>query len=330
MNSISKRPPSFEKVNYLLRPRKQIERKIIIEILQELKPHFNDFREYEYIGMGSIYYYDFILFHKYLNLDNFISIDDKITRNRFEFNKPYDFISFENQKSTEFLKSHEWKKNTLIWLDYDLPILEVIEDFGILANSCKNNDILIFTIDAQTDIPDEQKSLIFSKLSAYISPQYKNNKYFTPLLFPTLLENIISNYFKERLLYEKLNLKKILSFTYSDRAKMYTFGGLITDREDIPALTNRFVRKNTEILEIDIPIITYKEKYYLDSIIKLLKSKLQFIREELDKGKIEENSDHEKIFIMKQLKLTIELSYKDLKGYVDYYKYYPQYYEGII
>ena len=107
--------PSFEKVNYLLRPRKQIERKIIIEILQELKPFLHEFNNYVYLGMGSIYYYDYILFHKFLNLDNLISIDDKITYKRFIFNKPYDFIKFENRKSTDFLSDYEWKNNSIIY-----------------------------------------------------------------------------------------------------------------------------------------------------------------------------------------------------------------------
>jgi len=116
---------SFEYVNYMFRPKKQIERKIIIEILQELKKEI-PLSEYLYIGFGSIYYYDFILFHKMLNMNNLLSIDDKSTRRRFEFNRPYDFILFENKISTNFLSEYDWKQKTALWLDYDYKLEDIV------------------------------------------------------------------------------------------------------------------------------------------------------------------------------------------------------------
>jgi hypothetical protein len=322
--------PSFEKVNYLLRPRKQIERKIIIEILQELKPLMTNFNMHEYIGMGSIYYYDFILFHKFLNLENLISIDDKMTEKRFDFNKPYEFITFKNQNSTDFLSGREWEKNSILWMDYDLKIYEVIEDFGILSSRCKENDILIFTIDSQCDFSKEEEDLIFDNLIEYISPSLRHKKYLTSQLYPTLIENICHNYFKERLLYEKVKFNKLFSFTYTDRAKMYTSGGIFSLPQNIPNLINPFIRKNNEIIDIDIPLITYKEKFYLDSKISTLKKEINKLRDELKDNEIEIGSDKEKVFISKKLDLEIELSLQDLKGYIEFYRYYPQYYEGII
>jgi len=323
--------PSFEKVNYLLRPRKQIERKIIIEILQELKPFLHEFNNYVYLGMGSIYYYDYILFHKFLNLDNLISIDDKITYKRFIFNKPYDFIKFENRKSTDFLSDYEWKNNSIIWMDYDLKIFEIIEDFGILSKSCKENDILMFTIDADVNnLLEEEEHLIFDDLKEYISPPFKSRKYLTPQLYPYLIENICQNYFADCLLYEQIKFNKLFSFTYSDRAKMYTLGGLFSKIQNLPQLKSSFIRTNNDILDIDIPLVTYKEKFYLDSKISEIKSELNQLQKSLEDRKIESGSDREKIFISKELALEIELSLHDLKRYAEFYKYYPQYYEGLI
>ena len=85
----------------MLRPRKQIERKISIEILQELQQIVPGFEEFLYIGMGSIYYYDYILFHKYLKIKKYTSFDNKAIPYRFEYNKPYDFIDFHNVLSTD-------------------------------------------------------------------------------------------------------------------------------------------------------------------------------------------------------------------------------------
>ena len=70
---------SFEKVNYLLRLRKQIERKMIIELLEKfngIKP-IKQISEYHYVGFGSVYFADFILFHKYLHINYMTSLECK-------------------------------------------------------------------------------------------------------------------------------------------------------------------------------------------------------------------------------------------------------------
>jgi len=325
--------PSFEKVNYLFRPRKQIERKIIIEILQELKGYsgFNNLQDHEYIGMGSIYYYDFILFHKFLNIEKLVSIDDKITKKRFKFNKPYDFIQFYNQRSTEYLSARLWNGNSMIWMDYDMKLNDIIlEDFGILSQNCQANDLLIFTIDAQSEFDEQDKVAFKNMFSEYIEPKYKKEEYFESYYYPLLLEHICMNIFKERMQYEPLGFHKLFSFTYSDRAKMYTFGGIFSKPENVPELKNSFIRKNNEIIDIDIPLITYKEKYYLDSMILTLRNSIDSIESKLKAKKYDPGSDREKLFVAKELKLEIELSLTDIKSYSRYYNYYPQYYEGII
>ena len=54
-NSFERSPSSYEKINYLVRPAKQIERKLIIEALQCLRREFL-IEDYEYVGMGSLFY----------------------------------------------------------------------------------------------------------------------------------------------------------------------------------------------------------------------------------------------------------------------------------
>ena len=59
---------NFEKVNYYIRPKKQIERKILIELLNQISVLLSiPLNKYTYVGMGSTYYYDFILFHKFFS-----------------------------------------------------------------------------------------------------------------------------------------------------------------------------------------------------------------------------------------------------------------------
>ena len=109
-------------INYYLRPNKQVERKIILEILQTvigiLKPSTTS-TNYQYVGMGSFYFFDFILMHKFLKIDDLVSIENRSDVNRFKFNLPYDFITFHNMLSTNYLAAiHDWNKKSIIWLDY--------------------------------------------------------------------------------------------------------------------------------------------------------------------------------------------------------------------
>ena len=60
---------SFEKFNYLLRPSKQVERKLLIETMHHLAASGYPIYKYTYVGLGSIYYADFMLFHKYLYIN---------------------------------------------------------------------------------------------------------------------------------------------------------------------------------------------------------------------------------------------------------------------
>lgn len=66
--------PSFEKINYSLRPAKNIERKMILEALYRLSS-FHSIREYQYIGFGSTFFTDFSLFHKNMGINDLYSIE---------------------------------------------------------------------------------------------------------------------------------------------------------------------------------------------------------------------------------------------------------------
>ena len=58
---------SFEKFNYLLRPSKQVERKLLIEAFHCMRADGYDVAKYTYLGFGSVFYADCLLLHKYLN-----------------------------------------------------------------------------------------------------------------------------------------------------------------------------------------------------------------------------------------------------------------------
>ena len=54
-------------INYSSRPAKGVERKLICELVDKF-PKPNSINKYRYIGFGSFYFADFILFHNQLNI----------------------------------------------------------------------------------------------------------------------------------------------------------------------------------------------------------------------------------------------------------------------
>ncbi len=331
---MKKTKPSFEKINYIFRPKKQIERKILIELFQKIQNNLNiNISEYQYIGLGSIYYYDFILFHKYLNIRNMVSLDDKEDYNRFEFNKPFDFIRFKNISTTDFLSNNDLDEKLFIWFDYDSSLIRyheknekffntetIFEDIKIISKKSKELDLFILTVNINIkeilfDSPRFKQAFI-DEYDEYLSDQYKKMNKITFEKFPWIIQNIIINIFRNNEQFHSVKFRKLFSFIYQDGALMYTIGGIFR-KDNLPdklVVEDSFFQINeNKVVNIDVPLLTYYEKMTLDKNILNIKKSF----DSLNKGKIIEM-------------LGFEMEPSELRSYLDYYRYYPQYYEGII
>jgi hypothetical protein len=317
----------------MLRPNKQVERKVMIDILRDVFTHANlDSKDYMYIGMGSIYYYDFIMLHKSLRLGRMKSIDDKDTPGRFNFNKPYDFVEFENMKSTDFLSDYGFDRRIILWLDYDFQLCKcVFDDLTILAKKCNEGDVLFITLDASDSEADKDTRSDFIRANErYISSRYQKNYYVSPKYFPMLLQDILKNCLLEAGEYNDAKFRKIFAFTYRDSAPMFTLGGLFTDNDkSLESLEgNEFVSLDDRILDIGIPQLTYKEKIHLDANITLLRNSLERIRRNANNNPKKMNEMCKRT-TNRMLDFEIE-SFSELQSYATFHRYYPQYYEGMI
>ena len=78
---------SFKQFNYSLRPSKQVERKIMIEVLLRLSKAGYTISDYRYLGFGSPYYVDFVMFHKYLFMKDMVCVEWGEVPKRMKFNK---------------------------------------------------------------------------------------------------------------------------------------------------------------------------------------------------------------------------------------------------
>ncbi len=349
---MSKIDPSYKKVNYLLRLRKQIERKIFIDILLKIEkfPRFyTPLRNYLYFGLGSIYYADFILFHKFLGITDMLSVDYSEEEQRFKFNKPYNFIKFERKLSTKGLEkiynSDELRnEQLLIWLDYDRKFARnyvqqyMLDDLSYVGKLAKKYDIFIVTIEcweSRREIDSffekidswRQKDLAFKSILEVVYKKYKKSietmsyrsKEIKPEELSTIiLGDIIRKYIQDKIGGRDLHVFQIFHFYYKDTAPMYSFGCIFVPEDDRNMFKGYCKDKKITIYndgaipeKIDCPIITPKEKYFIDSYISIKDGEEPIIKNKKD------------------IVTKIGLGEYYIERYRKYYKYYPQFFEAL-
>ena len=133
---------SFRKIDYSLRPAKYAERKMFVELLRRLAP-FQAVEDYSYIGFGSVWFSDFILFHKTLGIQNMVSIEQSEgSRARFEANRPFQ-IRLEFGPASRILPNLNWQNRAIVWLDYDDPLAaSMLYDVRTVSTRAKSGSIL--------------------------------------------------------------------------------------------------------------------------------------------------------------------------------------------
>jgi len=143
---------SFDTVNYSLRTNKAIQRLIVFDALAELDRCLS-LRESAFIGLGSIWFTDFVLAHKRLGIQDMLSMEkDPIGASRAEFNKPFRTVRVVEAPSSEVLDNlHEdelfGKKPWVVWLDYDYgPVASVRDDIQRVVVNAPPNTVLLVTV----------------------------------------------------------------------------------------------------------------------------------------------------------------------------------------
>ena len=284
---------SFEKINYSLRPSKSIERKMIIPFLTKLT-NFGNLTRYHYIGFGSIYYSDFILFHKNLNIHRMSSIEYERNESRARFNLPYKCIELysgtSNDKLTTIMNNDE---KYIVWLDYDSPMTNfTLDDIQTFISKSTSGSLLMITLNVNSDDKDELNSK-FDELFEYRKiqlekritknkiPQINESQELNIKNIHKIYRNIIINEIEENLIKKnklqtnKYKFEQIMNFRYSDNAKMQTFAFIVYEQNE----ENKFnacsfndlstYKNSEEPYEIKSPHLTIDEIRKLNKILPL-------------------------------------------------------------
>ena len=263
----------------MLRPNKNVERKLFLSTLMKLQPVF-DISSYRYVGFGSMWFSDFVLLHKSLGIDDMVTIERQKSREkRVEFNKPFACIAVRMEEAATALGEVLDSKPSIVWLDYDGPLKNAMTgDLETAIGAMSSGSMLLVTVNATVD-QLKNKKLEDQELSpeGYLADicddksliAFRNR--LTCNDFPALVAEILHQRLKSAALEKKpgCEFMPIWTYRYADDADMITVGGMIADAIDKTRFANSgaaalpFVT-GTNLFDIALPILTEKEKRALD------------------------------------------------------------------
>ncbi len=308
--------PTFNIVNYSLRPNKGIQRSIVFEGLQEIIVKLG-IENCVYIGFGSVWFMDFVSAHKMLNIDQMISIEvDDVGYKRAEFNKPYNTVKIMHGLSTEILEelTEDDKlctKQWIVWLDYDSSLGEtIVDDIRLVTEKAPPNSVLLATFNAEGKKygkPNQRakriKAILGNVVPDDLTDELCNDSNIQNTLTQLTTDFITSTALK---MARPGGFEPAFKIKYADGAKMVTVGGILPAPGAVSQV--RFCVKSSSWrcepdMPITTPLLTLKES-------SLLQAKLPRKRH-LTRATVN--------------RMGFDLEEEQIKAYEEYYKYYPSF-----
>lgn len=308
--------PSFDVVNYSLRPNKSIQRCLVFDGVRLLAECL-DLNRLLYLGFGSIWFTDFQIAHKQLQIRDMISIEaDEIGFERAKFNRPFKTVRIENGLSGDVipplfgdpnLSGRPW----LVWLDYDGPMDEsVVEDIRLLIEGAPPNSILLATFNSvgsrygkPKDRPERLRVLLGSVIPDDLSRERCEDASFPSTLAHYTLQHMEA---AAATIARPGGFIPGFKLTYRDGANMVTVGGVLPQKGAVPAAKSAIHSADWPgIAEhpITTPPLTLKESVVLQA--QLPRSR------PLTRKTIQ--------------RLGFDLDEEQIRAFERYYRYYPAY-----
>ena len=328
---------SFREINYAVRPAKSVERKMMSDGFRRLEFGWA-LPSYRYVGMGSVYFADFRLFHQTLGISDMVSIEHEISHCvRVNFNRPFGCVKMEFAEASEVLGSMSWDKRVIAWLDYDGKLdASVIADLKTVIQKAPSGSIVAVSVNVEADRPppeisqmgsdsvDTWRLLQFeervgSNLPPSLSGGDLRGKDFGRVCWRVLKEAVEDQIVKRNgrpdLRPDTMSAKQVFHFSYSDGAAMLTVAWLLYSQADTTKAANcelrgSFFRDGPEPMVIEAPKLTPKEISFLNSRLP-------------DGPPVQSTS-------VKQIHKATGLSEADINKFAAVYRYYPQYGEVVL
>jgi len=267
-----------DRINYLLRPNKNIERKMLVELVNRLGS-VHQLDEYKYIGFGSYFFNDFRLLHTRCGIRRMTSFENRAQRyQRALFNRPYRSIEVLQGDATDLLRVERWNRRSIVWMDYEGKLTaSVLDDIQTIVSSAKAGSLVLFSVNAHPPTTAESNRKMRKHLSriAYpeligSTPQSKDMMgWGTAQIGREAIDSAILLAVRDR---NSLNsggwpvsYRQLVNFNYRDSVRMLTVGGLVSYDRDTDLYESAafekllFFRDGPDAYVIDAPTLTTKE-----------------------------------------------------------------------
>ena len=267
------------KVPYDLRPAKQAERRMFLDLLATLNNAGPPIRDYHYVGFGSIFFYDHRMLHKEFGISKMTSIEgyEPIIK-RCKFNLPFSNVKLFSGMSSDFIPSLNETEWYFIWLDYDFTINSIVcEDIMGSLSRLRPGSLFFLTLD--THLPPSLNGQGIRRIAQHFLndlPNYASaglkSADFTPERRTSTLLAIIRRCLNRGLMgRDGITFEPLINMTYADGHRMLTVGGIIVDKSIQEVLLRsplnnlKFVRRDLSASPLDIPKFIFTKRELLSS-----------------------------------------------------------------
>lgn len=271
-------PGTWRELHYLQRPAKNVERKMIAEMLLRLD-RVRPLQHWRYVGLGSVYFADFALFHRVVGFPSMVNIEIEDTdenKARFEFNKPFGCVELAWGAVGNVLPRLPWDQPTVLWLDYDGKLNDAkLADVGSVVTNCASPTLLLVSVNVDSSGPNGD---VLKEFAENVTPQR---------VPPGTVDGDVGGWGLAQLAHlvlsaevgaavadrngvvegtaQHLQWRQLLHFQYADGARMLTWGGMLVAGDDVAAFDGAdldglfFAKTGADAYKIRIPNVTNRE-----------------------------------------------------------------------
>lgn len=298
---MSQASASFERLDYGLRSNKNIERKLVFDILCTAGQSIG-FSNYRYLGFGSMWFSDFRIAHRTLGIDHMISLERKTHAPRAEFNKPFAGITIFPGDALDTVREFsdaEWRSPFVAWFDFDGNLDDDVANLlKLFVKNCALDSVFAITLNArkanygrqrtcdrrnETSVGVVETTLTPGVTSARFQPKQTGGGKFLDVTeheFPEFLASAVLAYLSHLVVSKERKAQgdagvfvPLINLFHRDGVEMITVGGAISSARneehwwrcvrDHPAI-DRDTEGKPMFQRLDLVPITLREKLVLD------------------------------------------------------------------
>lgn len=250
---------------------------MLVEVASRMAPLGPALGDYRYVGMGAIYFVDFMVFHRAFGMTDMVSIEGRPSLvERCAANRPIDCIEVMGREAASVIAELNDGKPTICWMDYDGTLNddrldEVTQAIAALAAP----SLYVITVHVHPGSEPDRLEEYARRFARRSVPPVDNpaqlNRARYPRLAYSILNTEIQTAVRERHAADPVAWTQIAHFAYEDGAPMLTVAGVLHASDaaiDICGFENLdYSSADDRAFRISVPKLTYRERAQIDRLL---------------------------------------------------------------